>query len=295
MKDSGYLLMYKKSGMSSFESLNAVKKAFAVGKVGHTGTLDKFATGLLLVLVGRAVKLTPWFSGGDKQYEGTIRFGVETDTLDPEGVPVAEGPMPSLDRLQQAMSRFKGDILQTPPAYSAIHIGGKRASARARSGETVDMPERLVSVYDLKLHRYQPPDAVISVYCSKGTYIRSLARDIARAAGSRAHLAALNRTHIAGFQASDAASDAEDAAILRQALKPLDIRAFRTLGLPCFTVSDETALMAIHGKPPPEILARSAVLSAATMRSVVLFRQSGEFLAVLEQKDGLWRYGYVYH
>ncbi|GHV81470.1 hypothetical protein AGMMS49991_00280 [Spirochaetia bacterium] len=201
---SGLVLLDKKPGLTSFQALNQVKKAFSTPKVGHTGTLDKFASGLLLVLVGRAVKLAPWFNGCDKRYEGTIRFGAETDTLDPEGAVIAEEAPPGREALEAVLEQFRGDILQAPPAYSAVHIDGARAHELARSGVDVEMKKRPVSVYALELVSYQPPEAQIRVHCSKGTYIRSLARDIALAAGSRAHLTALKRTQIAGFHLADA-------------------------------------------------------------------------------------------
>ena len=124
---SGLILLRKKPGLTSFEALGEVKRALGTGKVGHTGTLDKFAEGLLVVLTGRALKLSPWFVHCDKQYEGVIRFGIETDTLDPEGSPIAEAAPPSREAVEKILSQFTGDIIQTPPAYSAIHIDGKRA------------------------------------------------------------------------------------------------------------------------------------------------------------------------
>jgi tRNA pseudouridine55 synthase len=124
---SGLLILNKKPGVTSFEALGVVKRSLGTGKVGHTGTLDKFAQGLLLVLAGRALKLSSWFTHCDKRYRGTIHFGVETDTLDPEGVITGEAAVPSRENLEQALCRFRGEIMQTPPAYSAIHINGKRA------------------------------------------------------------------------------------------------------------------------------------------------------------------------
>ncbi|MDR2536675.1 MAG: tRNA pseudouridine(55) synthase TruB, partial [Treponema sp.] len=244
---AGLILLNKPAGLTSFTSLNRVKRAFSTGKVGHTGTLDKFAQGLLVALVGRAVKLTPWFSGCDKWYEGIIRLGLETDTLDPEGAPVAEAEIPTREQLETALPAFRGDILQEPPVYSALHIDGKRASALARSGETVSMRKRPVSVYALELLEYEPPLAHIRVHCSSGTYIRSLARDIALAAASRGHLVSLTRTAIAGFCLSDALADDESAS-LQASLRPIDTRVFAALKIPVLIVSDETARSMAQGK-----------------------------------------------
>jgi len=196
---SGLILLDKKPGVTSFEALGEVKRALGTGKVGHTGTLDKFASGLLVVLAGRALKLSKWFSHCDKQYTGTIRFGIETDTLDPEGKVIAEAEVPTREKVEQALSQFTGRLMQEPPAFSAIHINGRRASSLARSGKAPEMKKRPVSIYKLELLSWNPPLADIFVHCSSGTYIRSLARDIALAAGSRAHLCALRRTKVAGF------------------------------------------------------------------------------------------------
>jgi tRNA pseudouridine55 synthase len=303
---SGLLLIKKSPGYTSFQALGVVKKAFSPAKVGHTGTLDKFAQGLLLALVGRAVKLAPWFSGCDKGYTGTIRFGVETDTLDGEGVSVAEAPPPSREALEAVLPRFRGDILQAPPAYSAVHVGGKRASVLARSGGTVDMQKRPVSVYALELLSYDPPLAHIRVRCSKGTYIRSLARDIALAAGSRAYLAALTRTHIAGFPLSaavDPLAAADPAGLLSGALKPIDTAVFEALGLPWSLVDERTARDMIRGRPLPALIGGGKLrIPPGPSPALGLFRGPGDFVAVIRPKSPAgaagdfpgWSYGYVY-
>ena len=200
----GLILLHKRPGVTSFDALRDIKRLIGSGKAGHTGTLDKFADGLLLVLTGKALKLSRWFTHCDKQYEGTIRFGIETDTLDPEGSVIANAPLPDRETVEQALSRFTGEIEQAPPAYSAIHIDGERASTLARRGEVPEMRKRPVTIYRLELVAWEPPDARIFVHCSGGTYIRSLARDIALAAGSRAHLSALLRTQVAGFKLENA-------------------------------------------------------------------------------------------
>jgi tRNA pseudouridine55 synthase len=302
---SGILLLNKAPGITSFQSLDGIKKIFATPKVGHAGTLDKFASGLLLVLVGRAVKLTPWFSGCDKHYEGIIQFGVETDTLDPEGALVARGAIPSREALEGVLPRFRGDILQAPPAYSAIRLGGKRASRLARAGEPVEMEKRPVTVYALDLLSYEPPLASVHVHCSKGTYIRSLARDIALAAGSRAHLRALTRTQAAGFRLSQAAefsSLALGGAPLFKALRPPDPGVFEALGLPLVFADAPTAEKIIRGVPPERLITEkrlippgdSRITAAGVFRSGDSARGDGDFLGIIEQKAGVWSYGYVY-
>jgi tRNA pseudouridine55 synthase len=284
---SGLLLLNKQAGLTSFTSLNRVKRVFSTGKVGHTGTLDKFAQGLLVALVGRAAKLTPWFSGSDKWFEGNIRLGLETDTLDPEGALVAEAAIPTREQLEAALPAFRGDILQEPPVYSALHIDGKRASALARSGETVVMRKRPVSIYALELLEYEPPLAHIRVHCSSGTYIRSLARDIALAAASRGHLVSLTRTAIAGFCLSDALAD-DEPALLQAALRPVDPRVFAALNIPVLTVSDETARNMTQGK---RLEAPDADINGNTL---AVFRQDESFVGIIEKADDTWHYGYMW-
>jgi tRNA pseudouridine55 synthase len=291
------MLLHKSPGYTSFESLNTVKKALGTRKVGHTGTLDKFASGLLVVLAGWALKLSPWFDLCDKRYEGVIRFGVETDTLDPEGVPVGEGSVPSREQLEQALTQFRGDILQAPPAYSAIHIEGKRAYQLARSGVEVTMEKRPVRIHALELRSYEPPLASVYVHCSKGTYIRSLARDIALAAGSRAHLVSLVRQRVAGFDAACAVS--ADAPDLAAALRPIGPETFEALALPWTNVGEAAAKHIRQGKPldrlPGDALPHLIPEAAGVFCNRV-------FVAVIVKKQGSgdsrrsdpWSYGYVH-
>jgi tRNA pseudouridine55 synthase len=297
---AGLLLLNKNPGVTSFEALYTVKRAFAGSKVGHTGTLDKFAEGLLPVLVGRAVKLSPWFSHGDKQYRGKIRFGVETDTLDPEGQIVAESGVPSREAVEAALPLFRGEILQAPPLYSAVHLEGRRASERARAGETPEMKKRPVTVYQLDMISWEPPFAEIAVHCSSGAYIRSLARDLAMAAGSRAYLAALTRTRFAGFNLSRAIRD--DDPNLPAALLPINRTVFEALGLPRFDLDEKYVQYIIQGKPLSHILEgrRLRYSGAGGDGETAAGVFCGDLLAaVIEQKSGTgggkaWSYGYVY-
>jgi tRNA pseudouridine55 synthase len=201
---SGILLLAKKSGETSFSSLRSVKHALETGKVGHTGTLDSFADGLLVVLTGKLTRLVPHITSFDKNYLAVIQFGTETDTLDPTGKVVASSHYPTEQELRAVLPRFIGTIDQTPPLYSAVHINGKRASEIARAGKEALIPSRKIIVYSLTLLDFTGKYALVEVSCSKGTYIRSLARDIASACGSCAHLAALRRMSIGPFRLKDA-------------------------------------------------------------------------------------------
>ena len=289
---NGYLLLRKRPGISSFDALGLVKRSLDTGRVGHSGTLDKFAEGLLVVLVGRSTRLVPWFTGCDKIYEGRISFGAETDTLDPEGAVVAEAPAPSSEALLAALPAFRGSIKQAPPLYSSVHVNGMRAHEIARSGESVDMKERPVVIHLLELVSYNGGFADIRVHCSKGTYIRSLARDIALACGSRAHLAALKRTNVAGFSLADAVDpydQADPSQAVLGALRPMDELAAAAINLPSVRVSRDVALDVTHGKP----LDPSKIGSSAAGPSAALFTEDGRLLAVVARGDAKLSYGYV--
>ena len=297
----GLLLLNKQPGITSFDSLASVKKTFATGKVGHTGTLDKFASGLLLVLVGRGVKLANLFANCVKEYTATVFFGAETDTLDPEGEVIARGEIPSRQDLEAALESFRGDILQAPPAYSAIHIDGRRAHELARSGKEPEMKKRPCTVFELEILSWTPPEAVIKTNVSAGTYIRSLARDIALAAASRAHLLALKRTRVGAFRLEDAATET---------LCPLDMRLFDALSLPMFSIdgNDKKAVngffngMPLEGllakgqlRPPadfPHWDAHSAGAKSASFAGV--FAAPNRLLGVLECRSGKWQYSHVF-
>jgi tRNA pseudouridine55 synthase len=210
---SGFILIDKVPGITSFQSLNRIKKALGTKKVGHTGTLDKFASGLLIALAGKATKQASQFEGFDKIYEATFLFGQETDTLDPEGSVIAEAQPPGIEALKAVLPQFHGTIMQSPPAYSAVHINGKRAYKlaldykTARSGNAPVMEARPVTIYDLELLSWEegrPALGRFRIHCSKGTYIRSLARDIALKAGSRAYVVELRRTAIGPYRVEDA-------------------------------------------------------------------------------------------
>ncbi len=205
-KSGGLILLNKPPGITSFKGLNVLKKELGTGKVGHTGTLDKFADGLIVALYGKMTKLVPEFTGMDKEYIAEIQFGKETDTLDPEGVVVATAEPPLLSTIESEIPHFTGIIKQTPPQYSAIHINGKRAYELVRSGKEVVMPTREIEIYMFEVLSFSNSLLIARIRCSKGTYIRSLARDLAIKCGSRAHLTALKRIEVGPFSLNDALS-----------------------------------------------------------------------------------------
>jgi tRNA pseudouridine55 synthase len=204
------ILIDKASGITSFDCLGRVKR-LVNKKTGHCGTLDKFAHGLLIVLCGSYTHLVPAFMGMDKTYEATIEFGKSTDTLDPEGVVFETGMVPSFDVVSKAVQSLIGPLKQIPPAYSAIHINGKRSYQMARSmKESVQvselLPARPITIHEASIISYEAPYLKVRLRVSKGTYIRSYARDLGHLCNSCAYVKELYRTSIGPFSVEDAIS-----------------------------------------------------------------------------------------
>lgn len=200
----GLLLVDKPAGVTSHDVVNAARRALGEKRIGHGGTLDPFATGLLVLLVGRATRLLQWVQDEPKEYDATVRFGTETDTEDLAGQVVRHSPLPSRAALERAVPALLGDIDQVPPAYSAKRIDGKRAYELARAGREVVLAPARVHVHGLELSEFAGSDEAVTscrmrVSCGGGTYVRSLARDLARGANSAAHLSALRRTRAGVF------------------------------------------------------------------------------------------------
>ena len=200
----GLVLLDKPEGISSFQCLGRIKRVLGTRRVGHVGTLDPFAGGLLGAVTQRATRLARLLSGLEKRYLVTIRFGRETDTLDPEGRVIHEAPVPDLERVQRALPGLRGQLRQRPPEYSAIHVDGQRAYALARRGQQPDLAVREVTVAAADVLHWSAPDLTVAVTCSAGTYIRAWARDLGRAAGSCAYVVQLRRTAIGPFSTNEA-------------------------------------------------------------------------------------------
>ncbi len=200
----GLLLVDKPAGVTSHDVVNAARRALGEKRIGHGGTLDPFATGLLVLLVGRATRLLQWVHDEPKEYDATVRFGAETDTEDLAGRVVREAPLPSRVALGAAIAALLGDIDQVPPAYSAKRVNGQRAYELARAGREVTLAPSRVHVDSIALTGFEGADDAVTscrmrVSCGGGTYVRSLARDLARSASSAAHLTALRRTRAGVF------------------------------------------------------------------------------------------------
>ncbi len=197
---NGILNLYKPSGITSHDAVNIVRKVYSTKKVGHTGTLDPMASGVLPILVGNAVKASEYIMMGDKHYIAGMKFGISTDTDDITGEMISESNIrPSADELKKVLLSFIGKSMQKPPIYSAIKKDGKKLYELARAGIEIETEARSIEIYSLSLISYDENEAVIDVKCSKGTYIRSLVRDIAEACSSKAAMSSLERLETHGF------------------------------------------------------------------------------------------------
>lgn len=199
---SGILLLHKPSGITSSDCLNLIKKRFKIKKIGHAGTLDAFAEGLLIVGIGEATKVLGLFMQQPKVYETVFMLGITTNTLDTNGEVVFKynDKLPSQHLIEKTLNKFIGQVLQKPPVYSAIKINGNRASDIIRQGLEVKIEERLVNIYQINLLDYTPPYLKLRIYCSKGTYVRSISRDLGKELGCGAHVLSLTRTEISPFK-----------------------------------------------------------------------------------------------
>ena len=271
----GWIILDKPVGLGSTQAVSSVKRALREAgepktKVGHGGTLDPLASGVLPIAIGEATKLAGRMLEATKEYEFTILFGEETDTLDSEGQVVARSDArPKAAQVEAVLPRFIGAIEQVPPAFSAVKVGGKAAYARARAGEQVDMQPRRVTVHELRLTGSTENSATLSARVSKGTYVRSLARDIARALNTVGHVTMLRRTRAGPFSLETAISldflfEAAKARDLTRAVLPLEAALD---DIPALPVTPGQAQLLRHGQRLAGIPAKPG-LSLATADGV---------------------------
>ncbi|HNW95325.1 MAG TPA: tRNA pseudouridine(55) synthase TruB [Anaerolineaceae bacterium] len=204
---SGVLVVDKPVGLSSHDVVQIIRNGTKIRRAGHTGTLDPRASGVLVVLLGPAVRLSEYVSASEKRYQAVIELGITTDTYDLEGRVMRRSPVEiSYEEFEEALQGFIGEFEQKPPAYSAIKIKGEKAYELARRGEEVDLEPRMIQVHELELLDWDPPEAVIDIQCSSGTYVRSLAHDLGEKLGCGATLTGLRRTKNGSFGLRDAVS-----------------------------------------------------------------------------------------
>jgi tRNA pseudouridine55 synthase len=202
----GAILIDKPAGPTSHDVVDAIRRNFNLKKVGHCGTLDPNATGLLLIVLGRGTKLSEKLMSDDKVYEGTVKFGETTDSYDADGELVASLPVPplTLEELNKTAAEFVGDLMQTPPMVSAVKKNGVPLYKLARKGIEVEREARLIHIYSFRFSDYQEPLGRFRIACTKGTYVRSIAHDLGQKLGCGAHLKTLRRTESGKFKVADA-------------------------------------------------------------------------------------------
>jgi tRNA pseudouridine55 synthase len=275
---SGVLVVDKPVGLTSHDVVQIIRKGTNIRRAGHTGTLDPRASGVLVVLLGPSVRLSEYVSASDKRYQAVVRLGQTTDTYDAEGR-ITGGSSPteiSEEQFENELKSFIGEIEQVPPPYSAIKVKGRKAYDMARDGEEFDLAPRTIHVYNLDLLEWAPPEAVVDVYCSSGTYVRSLAHDLGDKLGCGAHLVGLRRTKSGRFTLRDAVPlrklrEAFDAGNWYQYLIPA---AEALSDWPAIELSNEQVEAVRHG-----IRIQSPPLSSSWARGI---NDQGELVALLE-------------
>jgi tRNA pseudouridine55 synthase len=281
----GVLLVDKPAGVTSHDVVAVARRALGVRRIGHAGTLDPFATGLLVLLVGRATRLLPYVEGEPKVYEATVRFGAETTTDDATGDVTVRAPLPTRDAVEQGMTALTGALDQLPPAFSAKKVGGRRAYDAARRGEAIALAPARVRVERWELRAWRSGEGEtgdaggeidVTITCGAGTYIRALARDLGRLAGSAAHLSALRRVRCGPFTVSDAA--------------PLDaVRAGRATLRPVLDAMPSLAVERID-EPALERVARGQDVPATALGPrAALVDPAGALVAIGERHGERWQ------
>jgi len=248
---NGLVILNKEAGMTSHTAVAKLRRLFGGEKAGHTGTLDPMATGVLPVLIGRAVKASEYITEGDKHYRAVMRLGLTTDTEDVTGaVLTTSDAIPDEAAVLRVVSDFIGEQFQTPPMYSAIRVGGRRLMELARAGKTVERESRPITVFRLTAQRLSDTDYALDVVCSKGTYIRTLCADIGAALGCGGTMAALTRTEAAGFPLERAHTLAEWEAMGEEERAAQVIPLSRLFaGYPTLTLPAFFARLAKNGQP----------------------------------------------
>lgn len=276
---SGLLNVHKPEGWTSRDVVNRVQRLVRPAKVGHAGTLDPLATGVLVVCIGSATRLISFVQDSAKRYRGRFRLGLASDTEDITGNVVIRSGAEAIQRtdIESLLPEFTGEILQRPPAFSALHVAGQRAYDLARAGQAVDLAPRPVRIDRLRLSDFAPPDFELEITCGSGTYVRSLGRDIGERLGCGAVMTALVREAVGAFELGSAiAADPLDLDAIKAALAPC--RA-AVLHLPSVTIPGSAILALRQGKPlaaaPPE---RSEI-----GRQVAILSEAGDLLGIAER------------
>jgi len=279
----GVLVVDKPGGMTSHDVVAAVRRIAGHRRVGHAGTLDPDATGVLVVCLGRATRLVPYLQASTKTYDARVRLGVETTTLDASGEVTAQRDASAVDevRLCEALKSFVGEIEQVPPMVSAVKVGGERLYKKARRGEIVERPPRKVQIHDIVLEDFEPgprAEAAFLVTCSSGTYIRTLAADVGERLGVGAHLATLRRLASGRFSLEDAVelSKLRELGVAGQLAEAILTPAEAVADYPSMTVDSQAARDVTNGRP----LAATGITGPVAVLDV-----RGNLLAMVSDRD----------
>ena len=276
---SGFLNLAKPPGVTSRAVVNTVQRLVRPHKAGHAGTLDPLASGVLVVGVGAATRLISYVQRQPKEYEASFLLGVRSDTDDVEGnvTEVAHATYPTREQIEAALPHFMGEISQRPPAYSALKVGGKRAYALARKGRPVELAPRLVTIHHLLLGRYEYPRLDLEIYCSSGTYVRALGRDLAERLGTGAVMSALVRSSIGPFKLAEAvAPDTLAAENIGERLLPPEMAL---VDLPRISLRADEVASVLNGRAVDNRF-------AIAQREIAALDPSGRLVAILEGDGG---------
>jgi tRNA pseudouridine55 synthase len=280
----GVLPLDKPSGPTSHDMVSTARRALRTRRIGHTGTLDPFASGLLLLCVGSTTRIAEYLVGLDKRYTARVKLGIATDTDDLTGEILSEDDATGIDaaHVEAALAGLRGDILQTPPVYSAKKRGGERAYAAARAGRPVALQPVQVRVHELKLIELRAEELELEVRCGSGTYIRAIARDLGQALGVGGHLTALRRTAVGAFSVEDAVTT-DDLRDGQQVSTRLIAPADALTHLPRIAVGESHVLDLRHGR------AVRVEVAFSDAEVVVVTSQAGDLVAMAELSDGFIR------
>ncbi|MCL2792623.1 MAG: tRNA pseudouridine(55) synthase TruB [Spirochaetaceae bacterium] len=283
---SGFFSIYKPSGISTYDVIRTIKKKTNIKKMGHSGTLDPFAEGLVVILVGQMTRLFDFFLQLPKTYRGFAEFGKRTDSLDITGKVIETAPLPDITTIKKNIESFKGIITQRPPAYSAVHVNGVRAYELARKGIEPDIKEKNVTIYSIDINDFQNNILDFEVTCSSGTYIRTIADDLAKKCNSAAYLAKLIRKSIGRFVLDNAVEI--DKISIEHLISPLE--GLNTLDIPVFFVDDEIANKIIKGK---NLIVENIAANNYPNKIISFFTKNNNFLALVDNQNLMMQYIFV--
>lgn len=272
----GLLLVDKPAGVTSHDVVDIARRSLRTRRIGHAGTLDPFATGLLVLLVGHATRLLPYLTGEPKVYKATIAFGAETDTDDVTGSVTRTAALPQVSRVREAIPVLTGEIEQTPPAYSAKQVEGRRAYAAARRGESLTLAPVRVVVHGWDVRELSSERLDAEITCAGGTYIRALARDLGRLSESAAHLSVLRRTRSGPFDVADAVTVET-------------LRAEAATPLPALAGVPHLAMVSLSAPAAAHVRQGRTVPASGNEHTAALVDPSGALVAIAERSSSSWQ------